>query len=106
MLLLSLLTLAVLQEAVVVHSLSSFDPDIPIFRWCNTILRSWEDYWSPMLMLYSLCGTWKLRGAGELHVGDMTHIATAGTVTVDKRRSGGLDQESKRGFSLCWRSNL
>ena len=29
MLLLSLLTLAVLQEAVVVHSLSSFDPDIP-----------------------------------------------------------------------------
>lgn len=31
-------------------------PRFAIFRWCNTILRSWGDRWSPMLMLYSLCG--------------------------------------------------
>jgi hypothetical protein len=55
---LSLFTLAVLQ-GVVVRSLSFFGPDSPIFRWCNTILRSWGDRWSPMLMLYSLCGDCK-----------------------------------------------
>jgi hypothetical protein len=34
-------------------------PRLPIFRWCNTILQSWGDRWSPMLMLYSLCGNSK-----------------------------------------------
>ena len=34
-------------------------PRFPIFRWCNTILRSWGDRWSPMLMLYYLCWNFK-----------------------------------------------
>jgi hypothetical protein len=57
MLLLSLFTLAVLQ-GVVVRSLSFFGPDsrISVMQYNIAILGG---RWSPMLMLYSLCGDCK-----------------------------------------------
>jgi hypothetical protein len=62
------------------------------------------DHWSPMLMLYPLCGTWKLRGTRELHVGDVTHVLLLqGLVLLLLLTSVGREGKikSRKGVSAC-----
>ena len=59
------------------------------------------DPWSPMLMLYLLCGTWKLRGTRELHVGDVTHVLLLQglVLPISVGREGKI--KSRKGVSAC-----
>jgi len=66
-------------------------PRFPIFRWCNTILRSWGDRWSPMLMLYYLCGNSKESrdacGTSVIHAG--ASVAVFLMTRAEKPQRGG-----------------